>query len=275
MILAAWGAHPQKNKMNMKPTAIIVLCFLVLTGKLSVAQYTHFTTTGTIEYNKTVNMYAIIQKSINKDNEQWYGPAFEAYKKNQPQFKVLKSTLTFSKDKTLFTPAEPDASPSGFFGNNPIVVQNNTIYTDLATNLFTNRKAVFEETFLVKDTTRKINWKITSETRDIAGFTCRRANAIVMDSIYVVAFYTDRIPVSGGPENFTGLPGMILGVALPHENITWFATKVTDAPLEPKALTPPSKGKPVNNKQFMATLQSALKDWGDYAKSYLKAFSLL
>jgi GLPGLI family protein len=274
MILAAWEALRQNNNITMKPISIIFLSVLLLTGKLSFAQYTHFTTTGTIEYDKTVNMYALIKKSINKDNEQWYGPAFESFKKNQPQFKVLKSTLAFSKDKTLFTPAEPDAAPGGFFGNNPMVVQNNTTYTDLTAGSSIIRKLVFEETFLIKDTTRKINWKITGETRTIAGFSCRRANAVVMDSIYVVAFYTDQIPVSGGPENFSGLPGMILGVALPHENVTWFATKVTDAPLGPKALLPPAKGKPVNNKGFIDTLQSALKDWGDYAKSYLKAFLL-
>jgi len=31
--------------------------------------------------------------------------------------------------------------------------------------------------------------------------------------INAVAFYTDDIPVSGGPESFNGLPGMILQVA--------------------------------------------------------------
>ncbi len=47
-----------------------------------------------------------------------------------------------------------------------------------------------------------------------------------MDSIYVVAFYTDEILTTGGPESFTGLPGMILGIAIPHEHVSWFATKV-------------------------------------------------
>jgi GLPGLI family protein len=155
-----------------------------------------------------------------------------------------------------------------------MVTQNNTIYTDLQTETSIEQKKVFEETFLVKDSTRKIRWKITDETREIAGFTCRRANAIIMDSIYVVAFYTDKIPVSGGPESFTGLPGMILGVALPHENITWFATSVTDMTLEQKALLPPKKGKPVNNQGLKQTLQAATKDWGTWKDGYLKAFSL-
>jgi hypothetical protein len=67
---------------------------------------------------------------------------------------------------------------------------------------------------------------------------------------------------------------MILGWALPHENITWFATKVTEMTVEPKALMPPKKGKPVNNKELRKTLDAAMKDWGNYAQASLKAFSL-
>jgi GLPGLI family protein len=31
-----------------------------------------------------------------------------------------------------------------------------------------------------------------------------------MDSVFIVAFYTDQIVTSGGPESFNELPGMIL-----------------------------------------------------------------
>lgn len=238
------------------------------------AQNEHFTTSGVIEFEKTINMYALFSKSINKDNEGFAQPAFDQYKKNQPQFKKLKSTLNFSGDKTLFNPAIEDVTPGNFWGNQAMVNQNNTIFTDLDAKNSITQKKIFEETFLIKDSTRKVRWKITDETREIAGFICRRANALVLDSVYVVAFYTDKIPVSGGPESFTGLPGMILGVALPHENVTWFATKVTDITVDPKALTPPKKGKPVNNKELRKTLEGVMKDWGTDAQAYLKGFML-
>jgi GLPGLI family protein len=252
----------------------IVAYLLLLSGKLF-AQHAHFTTSGTVEFEKKLNMYALIQKNINKDNEAFLVPAFDAYKKSSPQFKTSKSTLSFSNNKTLFTPVEEEsvANP-GFFGNNPAAMQNNVIYSDLNTGTGIAQKKVFEELFLVRDSTRKIKWKITDETRDIAGYTCRRANAIILDSIYVVAFYSTSIPVPGGPESFSGLPGMILGVALPHENVTWFATKVTDMALAPNALAPPKKGKPMDNKGFKAVLQAAFKDWGTEANFYAKAFSL-
>jgi GLPGLI family protein len=95
-----------------------------------------------------------------------------------------------------------------------------------------------------------------------------------MDSVYVVAFYTDQIAVSGGPESFSGLPGMILGVALPHDNITWFATSVADKPISAALMKVPVKGKVKTNKELKATLTSVMKNWGEYAQMALKAFML-
>lgn len=252
----------------------LILLFFLFGYHLVQAQNVRFTTDGLIEFEKKTNMYAVIKKSINKDNSSYMQTAFDAYKKSQPQFKVSKSTLAFSKDKTLFTPIKEENSSRGFFGDDPTSSQNNTIFTDLANSSFITQKNVYEEIYLVKDSIRKINWKITEEMREIAGYECRRANAIILDSIYVVAFYTDKIPVSAGPESFRGLPGMILGVALPHENMSWFATSIKDRPVSDTELKAPVKGKQMNNKELMEAIQSALKNWGDYAQVALKAFSL-
>jgi len=253
---------------------IILLLLLQGISNSLLAQHVRFPTEGVIEFERSNNMYAIMQKRMGKQSGNFDTQFFDQYKKTNPQFKILKSTLYFSKDKTLFKPIEDLSPASPFFGPSPDVTQNNTIYIDFASHIQTTRKQVFEENFIVKDSTRNINWKMTSETREIAGYMCRRANAIVMDSIYVVAFYTEQIPVSGGPESFTGLPGMILGVALPHDNISWFAKTVTDKTVEPSIIVPPSKGKPVDNKGLAATLNNVMKGWGDYGKAYLKALML-
>lgn len=237
------------------------------------AQQAHFTRSGIIEYERKTNAWAVIKKEVNKDNEAVVAPALESYKKNNPQFKVLKSTLSFTGNKTLFTPIEAD--PGGnllFFSIIPLMTQNNTIYSDLNNGLVIAQKKVLGDAFLVSDSTRKIKWKITDETRDIAGYHCRRANGIMLDSVYIVAFYTTQIPVPGGPESFNGLPGMILGVALPHENIAWFATKVTDTTLPDNAVVPPKKGKKTDNKKFILDLQTALKDQGPIAADFVRQF---
>jgi GLPGLI family protein len=253
-----------------------IILFAILSGLAAGAraQHAHFANSGTIEFERRTNAYALIGKAINKDNEAWMQPAFDYYKKNSPQFRILTAKLAFGDNKTLYTPNDADIPANMLMGDSPMLNQFNTIFTDLPAKSAVDQKKVFEQTYLVKDSVRKIKWKITDETRDIAGYTCRRANGIYLDSVYIVAFYTTRIPVPGGPESFNGLPGMILGVALPHENITWFATKVTEGYTSQNDIAPPKKGKATNEKDLWKILQDASKNWGRVGQLYLKGFML-
>ena len=108
-------------------------------------------------------------------------------------------------------------------------------------------------------------WKIGSEVRTIAGFNCRKAVTRICDSVYVVAFYADEIPVSGGPEQFGGLPGMILQLVVPRLGTTWQATGVEGFTPDAAAMKlPSSKGKTINRADLAASIQSSLKDWGKW-----------
>ncbi|HVX51783.1 MAG TPA: hypothetical protein VHB48_16600, partial [Chitinophagaceae bacterium] len=66
------------------------------------------------------------------------------------------------------------------------------------------------------------------------------------------------------------LPGMILGIALPHEHVTWFATKVFTETIPENTLVPPTKGKKVTNTELISTLQKSLSDWGNEGRTYMK-----
>ncbi|MEO6851935.1 MAG: GLPGLI family protein, partial [Mucilaginibacter sp.] len=189
---------------------ILTISALAIVSVSLFGQNVRFTRSGSIEYLKIVNMYAIIQRGINKENEALLKPAFETYKQQHPQFKELKSTLIFAGNKTLFTPVGVNISITSFFNDPQISMQNNIVYSDEDTKQLISKRKVFDETYLLKDSLKNIKWKFTDEVRDIAGYPCHRANGLILDSVYVVAFYTDRIPVSGGPESFGGLPGMIL-----------------------------------------------------------------
>ncbi|GGG86762.1 hypothetical protein GCM10007415_20490 [Parapedobacter pyrenivorans] len=258
----------------MKTVRIICsLSALMFLTQPLIAQYARFVESGVVEFEKRVNMYAKIKNRVG--NSTFMEQAFEQYQRSNPQFKAFKYSLAFDLNKTRFWPhAEQGSSSGGFFGNDPSIDLGNIIFTDLLAGQSISQKSIYEETYLITDSTRRIQWRFTNETREIAGYECRRANALVLDSIYVVAFYTDQIPVSGGPESFTGLPGMILGVALPYENTTFFATKVDDRPVSAKELEAPKKGKAVNYRELREQLEASLKNWGDYAQSIVKAMML-
>jgi len=252
---------------------LFVLIFACSRYLLS-AQNVKLTTSGVIAYTKTINMYAILKKNINPGNANIYAPAFEQYKETHPQFTMLNSTLTFANNQTLFKPEISPIISAGFFAVPPIVLQNNIVHANYNTKRNIIQKIIFEDTYLLKDSISKIRWKLTDEVREIAGYSCRRANAIILDSIYVVAFYTDEIPVSGGPESFNGLPGMILQVAIPHENISWVATKITVTTNGANAILPPQKGKIVDKKELMYLINELSKKRNGDASANLKAFTL-
>jgi GLPGLI family protein len=90
----------------------------------------------------------------------------------------------------------------------------------------------------------------------------------------VVAFYTDDIVTTGGPESFNGLPGMILGVSLPHQHVTWFATKVSATPVTASQLKVPAKGKKVTITSLKEQLKERMKDWGKDRQRNLEAVML-
>jgi hypothetical protein len=49
---------------------------------------------------------------------------------------------------------------------------------------------------------------------------------------------------------------------------------VTDATVEPKAMTIPKKGKPVNRMELYNTLKQLMKHWGHGANDEMKALVL-
>ncbi len=256
----------------MKNLTYILSSFLLFISSVAAAQNARFIHQGVIEYEKRVNSYALIKQQLKNWGDGGFGEnAFESYQKTNPQFKTAKSKLFFSNETTAFLPVEDLTAPTNsWFGSMIEMQQSNHILTNLKTGTSKTQKKVYDETYFITDTLRKINWKITDEFKNIAGYNCRRANALVMDSVYVVAFYSEEIAVSGGPESFTGLPGMILGLAIPHDHVTWFATSVTDQPVGEDKLKIPTKGKPVNNKQLYTVLKAALKDWGKSAYQTFK-----
>ena len=137
----------------------------------SSSQNVRFVTQGTIEYEKRVNAYALIKQQLKLwDDDSFSASAFESYQKNNPQFKVAKSKLIFSNQTTAFIPEEDAVAPSNSWFSNMIEFkQANHVLSNLATGTSKIAKKVYEETYLVSDSIRKINWKITDEFRNIAG----------------------------------------------------------------------------------------------------------
>lgn len=123
------------------------------------------------------------------------------------------------------------------------------------------QKDVFGSAFNIKDSIAKIKWRLSNENRIIAGFNCRKATGILMDSIYVFAFYTDEITIPGGPCTVNGLPGTILGMTIPRLYTSWMATKIVKNDQQAE-ITEPVAGKNVfDSKKAHSTIIEKTKGW--------------
>ncbi len=259
----------------MKTITIVIIS--LLTGNLLFAQQSKTVTTGTVEYDEVINMFGIGRINLQVDQNapsKMMIQQLDQYMQRNPQFVTIKNKLTFNSNRSVYNSFRP-VVPIAQFGANPLQNKYNITYNDYTNGTSVTQRNVQGVQFLVADSTRKIKWKIIpGNTREIAGYTCREAHGLIQDSLYVVAFYTEKIWVSGGPESFHGLPGMILCVVLPHEHVTWIATKVTEAPITDAAIVPPKGGKPMNNKQLADFLSANFRNRGTLGMYQLKMFSL-
>lgn len=209
------------------------------------------------------------QENVVKDME---GMWAENFKDKIPKFKITYHNLYFDESKTLFINGKEPKEKHPWFNED---ASDDIIFSDLNAKKITKKQQVFERTILLQDSLRNVEWRITDETRDIIGFECRKAVGKLLDSIYVVAFFTDQIPVNGGPLSFSQLPGMILGLAIPRYSITYFATKIeATLPTKPQIVAPSHKSKPMGYSDLFQMTEKAMKDWGKWGKKYQILFML-
>jgi GLPGLI family protein len=238
---------------------LILICMVVCTASAEAQQLIF---SGRITFERKENMH----KQLAGEESTWS----EEIKKRMPKYRTDQFGLSFTTNHSLYKLTQEDDNSFASWWR---VAHNNTVKSDFGTRSFEANKNVYERDYRISDSLPVFEWKLLGEYRDVAGYTCRKASTIMMDSVYVIAFYTDEIPVSGGPELFNGLPGMILGVVIPRMNLTYFATKVESAvvPAQEFALPDVKRSKPVNSNTFREEILKAVKDWGEHGgKIYWK-----
>ena len=206
--------------------------------------------------NKAVVEYEVktnIRKTMG--NSSWA----EMMKENMPQFKTGYFQYTFADNKSVykFDHWDDKKVPEWMRKSD----EENAWYFDHNTGRFNMKKNVFGSDFYVDDSIPVIEWRLTNENRVIAGFSCRKAVGKIMDSVYVFAFYTDEITISGGPCSITGLPGMILGLTIPRMYASWIATKVMVNDVNVSVIKPVIAKKYYTVNTFKTTLKDRTKEW--------------
>ncbi|WP_191858087.1 GLPGLI family protein [Hanstruepera ponticola] len=165
------------------------------------------------------------------------------------------------------------------------------LYKNLKENRYTNQNESFSKLFLIKDKLEEHDWELTNEKKFIGEYECLKATKIrevevvqsgisingdrdldaevgeepEMKKVTVTAWYTPQIPISNGPANYHGLPGLILEVN--DGTTTMICSKIIFNPEKQLDIEEPKKGKEINQEEYDAIMDKKVKEMHERMKS--------
>jgi GLPGLI family protein len=191
------------------------------------------------------------------------------------KMKVQKSKkeLLFSTEACLFQDYEAtgDEEVNVESGNVRMQMvmakQEQKVFRNLKTKQMIDQSDFMGKTFLIEDKAESLPWKITNETKEIAGYKCQQAIMINTEeekSDTVIAWFTKQIPVPAGPMIYGQLPGMILGISQQGGNFQLNAISVVMEPIASDKFEMPTKGKKVNREQYEKLVKEKMSEMEEF-----------
>jgi GLPGLI family protein len=214
-----------------------------------------FVDKAVIEYEVNTNL----KKTMSNDS--WD----EMMKDNLSDLKISYFTYTFADNKSVYK-FDRWNPKTRIPKNQKDADEENIWYFDFSARKMNMQKQIVGTNFVIADSIPNIQWKITNEHREIAGYNCRKAVGKIMDDVYVFAFYTDDITISGGPCSISGLPGMILGLSIPRLYTSFIATKIDLNSSNASDIKPIAAKKTYDLMGLKSLIEEKTKDWYTYGE---------
>jgi GLPGLI family protein len=212
--------------------------------------------------------------------------------------------LTFDKTSSIYKEDEKLAAPTsgggsrfmGMMGGSGVKYKNTKDKVALESTEFFGKK------FLVSDEMKNLEWELGSETKQIGNYTCFKATLVkevdpldfanmrrrddkkkegdekdsakitkesdeieTPKQIVITAWYTPQIPVSNGPGEYWGLPGLILEINSGRTTI--LCTEIVMNPSEKAEIKAPNKGKKINREDYTTTVKKKMEEMRERFKN--------
>lgn len=220
---------------------------------------------GKIMYERTMQL----QIRINDDN-----PAFQNM---IPKERKDKFELLFTDGKSLWQPVEDDNQGDDMnFGDGGGVRMvfrmpgsDDVSFHNIAEGKKVDQRELGGKTYIITDSIRKLNWKVTGETKTILGHNCMKAisqrtqenmrmtmdngeakREKVTDTLNITAWFATDMPGSFGPDTYQGqLPGTILEIDVNNGRNSFKAIEISPK-VDVAKVKEPSKGKKTTQEEF-------------------------
>jgi GLPGLI family protein len=256
----------------MKRTTAILSLFLFLGIGLQAAFAQGFTGRA---YYKSTSKISISMDSTKMAPEQM-AQIQASLKKQMEQNYILsfnQTESTWKKEESLGGgPATASAGGAVF-----MVASSgggSTLYKNVTGNYLQEQEMMGKE-YLIQDKAEPFEWVLSEETKKVGNYTVQKASFTkivdskrfstgmtemenVKDTLQVTVWFTLEIPVSHGPENYFGLPGLILEVQ--NQGRTLICEKIELNPsVNPVVIERPSKGKQMTQAEFKKIQEEGMK----------------
>ena len=201
---------------------------------------------------------------------------------------LQESESTYKEEAKLAAPGSRGGFRFGGFGG------SGTKYKNVKEGKLLESKESFGKKFLITDSAEKPKWELGSETKQIGKYTCFKATLVkeadptdwrnmrrrgrgnnnkkkdttntkkisedieMPKTILVTAWYTPQIPVSDGPGNYWGLPGLILEIN--EGRTTILCSEIVMNPSEKVEIKAPTKGKEVTRKEYAKIMKKKMEE---------------
>jgi len=198
--------------------------------------------------------------------------------------------LSFDKEASVFDEEDKLDAMSGATDSWGKNFTQGESYKNVKENMLIQSQEFYGKQFLVKDKLQVINWKMGSESKQIGQYLCFKATASIptaeltwynfswsdiaqepeanadatavekvvpeIPMTEVEAWYTLQVPVSHGPSEYWGLPGLILEVSA--GNTTMLCSKIVMNPKTKLKIEAPDKGKEITKSEYRETVQGKM-----------------
>ena len=202
--------------------------------------------------------------------------------------------LTFNKTESIYEEEQKlDAPSPGIGGGMMIKMENSTdgkLYKNIKDKVVITEGDFFGKEFLITDSLATCKWNLESESKKIGYYTCYKATCIIpvsekdkqdfadfknkqsdtttqfmiMDEPkdkLITVWYTPEIPISHGPADYWGLPGLILEANFDKTVI--LCSKIILNSKDKMGIKKPKKGRKVTKEEYERLIENQLEQMKD------------
>lgn len=254
----------------MKKLIVICLAFVSLNGFSQKLE-------GVAYYIESVDMSPAIEEmnkqmdSAKNDNNP-RAAQMGAFKDKLTEFlKTFEKTETqlfFNTEATFYKERDKELTAEEVNGEQNMFMrwkpEADKIYHDVADKKRIIKKDFMGKKFLIKDEAKDYKWKFTGKQKMIGEYPCMEAT--YEDTLFKAAvWFTPQIPISSGPKDLSGLPGLIIEATITNNQ----KEKETDSKQKKRGFRQMRKMMQQGGMDLKITLEKI--DFKEVSKSELKA----